>query len=248
MGAIRKTTSVLTLGVVPFRSRKERLARVEVESRTAATELEREREARLRAEERLDAANKRVETAEGTLLKEARALRRRSTAMSPFGRRRRRKAGRLSAVIDGAMDKVEPRVESSMEHLGERTRDVTDAARSGSHRLRKDVKKTSRSARKDAKKAAKAIRKDAEKTAESAKRQGKKAAKKAEKELGELAEDGSKRSRRAARKARKEAVKASKGGRRHAKKAAKKAGKQADKAGKEASSVVEDLVDALPGG
>src|SRR5438876_671156 len=63
MGVIRKTLSVGTLGLVSFRSKKERLRRAERSQRDAEAFLEAEHAARVAAEARIAAAEKRVKRA-----------------------------------------------------------------------------------------------------------------------------------------------------------------------------------------
>ena len=63
MGMIRKTLSVSTLGLVSFRSKKERLARADRSLRKAEQELDREHTGRLAAESRISVAEHRVKQA-----------------------------------------------------------------------------------------------------------------------------------------------------------------------------------------
>src|SRR5258708_16545266 len=63
MGLIRKTLSVSTLGVVSFRSKKERLRRAERSQRDAEASLHSEHAARVAAEGRITRAEKRVKQA-----------------------------------------------------------------------------------------------------------------------------------------------------------------------------------------
>ncbi len=63
MGMIRKTLSVSTLGVVSFRSKKERLARADRALRKAEHELDREHTSRVVAETRISAAEHRLKHA-----------------------------------------------------------------------------------------------------------------------------------------------------------------------------------------
>jgi hypothetical protein len=79
MGMIRKTMSVGTLGLVSFRSKKEKLRRAERSSRKAETALEAEHAARVSAESRITAAEKRV--------KHARAAARCSESCAPTSSR-----------------------------------------------------------------------------------------------------------------------------------------------------------------
>ena len=63
MGPIRKTMSVTTFGIVPFRSKKEKLRKAERARDEAERELAREQAARSTAESRIAAAEKRVRVA-----------------------------------------------------------------------------------------------------------------------------------------------------------------------------------------
>jgi hypothetical protein len=77
MGLIRKTVSISTLGLVPFRSKRERLRRAEAAQQEASSELAAEQAARAAADERVAAAEKRAEQAELLALHEAKAAQRR---------------------------------------------------------------------------------------------------------------------------------------------------------------------------
>src|SRR5262245_18752112 len=96
MGIIRKTASISTLGLISFRSKKEKLRRAETAHRTALDELASEQAAHAAADERLTEAERRATRAELTALKEAKVARRRGekldAARSERGRRRRRRA------------------------------------------------------------------------------------------------------------------------------------------------------------
>ncbi|HJR25630.1 MAG TPA: hypothetical protein VJ804_09165, partial [Acidimicrobiales bacterium] len=72
MGVIRKTASISTLGLVKFRSKKERLKRAEAAERIANDELEAEKAARAAADERVAEAERRAKKAELAALHEAR--------------------------------------------------------------------------------------------------------------------------------------------------------------------------------
>lgn len=65
MGMIRKTLSVSTVGLVSFRSKKERLARADRALRKAEHDLDREHTSRLVAETRIGAAEHRLKRATG---------------------------------------------------------------------------------------------------------------------------------------------------------------------------------------
>jgi hypothetical protein len=71
MGIIRKTASISTLGIVKFRSKKERLRRAESARQSAADDLAAEQAARTAAEDRVAAAEKRARQAELDAVHEA---------------------------------------------------------------------------------------------------------------------------------------------------------------------------------
>jgi hypothetical protein len=74
MGLVRKTLSVCTLGTIAFRSKKERLNRVDRSRRDAERALAREHDARTVAETRVEAAEKRVKEADANAARAARKL------------------------------------------------------------------------------------------------------------------------------------------------------------------------------
>ena len=71
MGIIRKTVSIGTLGIVPFRSKKEQLRRAEKAHREAEAELAGEQAARAEVDKRLAEAEKRARQAELLALQQA---------------------------------------------------------------------------------------------------------------------------------------------------------------------------------
>ena len=75
MGVIRKTLSVGTLGLVSFRSKKERLRRAERSQHHAEASLLEEQAARIAAEARITAAEKRVKQASADAAHAAKAHR-----------------------------------------------------------------------------------------------------------------------------------------------------------------------------
>src|SRR4051812_2876336 len=97
MGLIRKTVSISTFGVVPFRSRKELLRRAEGAQSAAAAELERERSQRDAADRRVSAAEKRAVEAELQALQVARRLAK-AKKSAEGSRRKRRRARRAAAT------------------------------------------------------------------------------------------------------------------------------------------------------
>ena len=159
MGLIRKTLSVGTLGIVSFRSKKEKLRRAERSQEDAEAALDREHAARVSAEERSIAAEKRVKRAQAEV---AHAKRK--------GRgRRTHKTDRLGDLIAGA----EPIVRSGMETARSAGTDAAERGRRVGRRARKAAKRSAI----DAKKAAKRSAIDARKTAERGRRLGRRAGK-----------------------------------------------------------------------
>ena len=136
MGAIRKTMSVATIGLVPFRSKKEKLQRAEKASELAELELRKEQEARAEADRRVALADERVRAAESVLVREAKSLRsRRRRARTE---REATEAGsRVSASVEGWVDRAAGSV----------------AATAGS--AKKETKRAAKHAKQDAKRAAK---------------------------------------------------------------------------------------------
>jgi Tfp pilus assembly protein PilX len=131
---VRKTLSVGTLGVVSFRSKKEKLRRAE-------RELDKETRQREAAETRFSAAEKR--------LKHAMSQAEKSEEKLAKAKRRKRKdrAARLSQLVSTA--------EPIVHHTADAVR---GASVEGAKRGRKAAREASREARKHAKRAAKSTR------------------------------------------------------------------------------------------
>jgi hypothetical protein len=135
MGMVRKTISIGTLGVVSFRSKKEKLRRSERSRHEAEIALEQEHGAREAAETRVAAAEKRVKHASTKAARNAQRL-------EKVKRRKRRRA-----TVSEMLRDAEPVVRSGADAV---LSAGTDAAKRG----RKAGKKAGRRARKAAKKAA----------------------------------------------------------------------------------------------
>lgn len=108
MGAIRKTASVATLGMINFRSKKEKLARARRSERAAVADRDAEHLAREVAEssfERVEHELRRLTTAEMKAARQLSRLRRRS--------RRVRKAERLNGLLGATEPKVHEGIESA---------------------------------------------------------------------------------------------------------------------------------------
>ena len=141
MGVIRKTASIGTLGIINFRSKKEKLERAE-------KALMQEHAARQAAENGLHAVGselRRLSDAEMKAARQLARLRRRS--------RKVRKADRLTAMLNTAQPVVQDGVES---------------ARQAMHTMADKGRKQGRRARKAAKRGAQDLRKGAEKAIDDA--------------------------------------------------------------------------------
>jgi hypothetical protein len=107
MGLIRKTASISTLGLVKFRSKKERLRRAESAQQAAELDLAAEQAARTAADKRVSDAERRAKQAELAALHEAKLAQRRRRHRHEDrarGRRRaRRKAGRKTRHAEVTM-------------------------------------------------------------------------------------------------------------------------------------------------
>lgn len=140
MGVIRKTMSIGTLGIVNFRSKKERLARAEKAMADAMSARDAEHLAREVAEssfQKVSSELRRLSSAEEKAAKQLARLRKRS--------RRVRKAERLSGILSAA---------TPMMHSG------VDSARSTMQEVAKSGRKHGRKARKAARGAAKRASRD----------------------------------------------------------------------------------------
>lgn len=102
MGLVRKTASILTLGVVNFRSTKERLERAERGRAKAELELLRKDSQLTRARERAERASRGKRRAELDLL----ATERRSRRRRRWRRRGRAAASSVTAAADNAQQSV----------------------------------------------------------------------------------------------------------------------------------------------
>jgi len=155
MGIIRKTASVGTLGIISFRSKKERLRRSEKARASAEEALDTEHRARLVAEARGTVADKKVRRATVAAEKAARKL---ESARQKSGRSR--KAKKLAALMATA----EPLVRSGFESARSASHEAADRGRTRGRKARKSAKKAAKVMRKDAAR----LRKDAGQSAEHA--------------------------------------------------------------------------------
>ncbi|QGG93769.1 hypothetical protein [Actinomarinicola tropica] len=154
MGLIRKTLSISTLGLVSWRSKKERIRRAEKALADAEADLEREHQAREAADGRLSEALKRAKKAELDAIQEAEAAgkerRRRKrhdkaaaaatmkAARKPKSRRAKRKAEkargrrteRLKKDADEITRRARQRIEEAEKALGPRLETASVKAKS----------------------------------------------------------------------------------------------------------------------
>lgn len=131
MGVIRKTASIGTLGIVSFRSKKERLARAEKAMADALSARDAEHLARSVAESsfhRVESELRRLSSAEEKAAKQLARLRKRS--------RRVRKAERLNGVLSGASPMVKDGMESARQH----GRKARKAARAAAKKASRDIR------------------------------------------------------------------------------------------------------------
>lgn len=132
MGAIRKTTSIATLGLVSWTSRQDRLREAEAELVEARTELERTTRKEALLKERLLQAERKVEKTELHSLKDAKAARKRGA----------RKAEAAHGVgLAGLLDNV-------VEDTKRRSKDVRRIAELRAAELEARTERTRRQARK----------------------------------------------------------------------------------------------------
>ena len=147
MGLVRKSLSVATLGVVSFRSKKEKLRRSERSRQDAEALLEHEHAARVAAEARIADAKKRVKVA----IEDA-AHARKQLDQSKRRERRARKAERAQLVAS-----AEPIVRSGVESARHAGKEAAVRGRRARKRARKAVdasaRKLDKSARRSMKKA-----------------------------------------------------------------------------------------------
>lgn len=153
MGLIRKTLSVSTLGVIPFRSKKEKLRRAERATRDAESELDRERSARAHAESRISEAEKRVKKAQLDALQAAKQLEKNRQKTGRRGKKARTVADMLTAAEPYVREGVESAKQASSEAVV-RGRKAAKQARKATKQASQDAKKRAEKSMKKAKQAA----------------------------------------------------------------------------------------------
>ena len=142
MGIIRKTVSIGTIGIVPFRSKREQLRRAEKAHREAEAELAGEHAARIEVDRRLAEAEKRARQAELLALQQAKK------AEVASGRRRdRRREARKHAK-----EAIEDLVASASPAVEERAKELSRRSRKAAKRAAKKAEAAAEEARKQAKK------------------------------------------------------------------------------------------------
>lgn len=135
MGVIRKTLSISTLGLVSWRSKKEKLRRAEKALVAAEEELEREHAALAEADSRVSAALKRAKKAELEAIHEA------EVATKETRRRKRHDKAAAAAAATAAKKPKSKRQSKRQDRKAAKAR----AARK--ERLRKDADEITRRAR-----------------------------------------------------------------------------------------------------
>jgi hypothetical protein len=130
MGLIRKTCSIGTFGIVPYRSKKEKLRRAERARLAAEAALQREHQAREAAEVRIAAAEKRVKQ---SIAEAARTAHR----LEKVKRHRRRRTAALTEVLASA----EPIVRSGVQTARSAGGDAAERGRKAGRRARKAAMK-----------------------------------------------------------------------------------------------------------
>ena len=142
MGVIRKTASIATLGIIPFRSKKEQLRRAEKAYRAAEAELVGEQAAREQVDKRLAAAEKRARQAELLALQESKKA---DVA------RGKRKARRMTARAE-AVAAIEDLIGSAAPAVEERAKELSRRGRKAAAKASKRAEAAAEDARKQAKK------------------------------------------------------------------------------------------------
>jgi hypothetical protein len=142
MGLVRKTVSIGTLGIVPFRSKKEKLRRAEKAHRKAEEALADEHAARAEVDKRLAAAEKRARQAELQALQQAK-----KADVAKGKRRERRRQGRVHA-----MEAIEDFVAAATPAMEDRAKELSRRGRRSAKRAAKRAEAAAAQARKEAKK------------------------------------------------------------------------------------------------
>lgn len=159
MGIIRKTVSIGTLGIVPFRSKRELRRRAERDRQAATVELDRLQMARAVVDQRLTAAERRLHEAEKAA--------QRQTATAAAGKRPSRRARRRAkhsspdrSARDVLVDLVaaaQPVAQDQAKAVGRRARKATAKAQAAAERAQREARQKGRRARARAREAQRAV-------------------------------------------------------------------------------------------
>lgn len=154
MGLIRKTASISTLGLISFRSKRERLRRAETAQADAARDLLAEQAARAEADDRVRSAERRAKQAELLALHEAKVADRhkrgRRHDRHERGRRARKAAARrarhaeagLRESLHGAVEAAQPHLEAGLRQARRRGRAARKQAGAVAKQAREQAKST----------------------------------------------------------------------------------------------------------
>jgi len=145
MGLIRKTVSITTFGIVPFRSKKEQLRRAEKAYRSAQVELAGEQAARTASDQRVAAAEKRARQAELQALHQAK----KAGAKKPTRKDKRR------GLAAQAVEAIEDLMISASLAVAERAKELSRRGRKAAAKATKRAEAAAEEARKQAKKQSK---------------------------------------------------------------------------------------------
>jgi hypothetical protein len=140
MGIIRKTLSIGTLGLVSFRSKKEKLARSQATTAQVAAERDLERAARLDAETRAATAHVQLKLAK----REAAAASKDAAKLRKRGKRGKRAKhstplADVSSALTSAVKSAEPAMRSGVESAQHLAHDAAVAGRKFGRRARRQA-------------------------------------------------------------------------------------------------------------
>ena len=138
---IRKTMSVATLGVIPFRSKRERIRRAEAEVNHAKALLEEEHVARSAAEARVKMAEQELHRTE------LQALKMSAEAAKVKARRKDEKRKQREHRVEGVTKAMREAVEPAASAMVEQGRTARRAAKKQAKKARKAAKRQARKLR-----------------------------------------------------------------------------------------------------
>ncbi len=159
MGIIRKTVSISTLGIVPFRSKRELARRAERDRKEATDQLSRLQLTRAAVEERVTAAEKRLQEAEQNARLEAAAAAADKRPSRRARRRAKRRGGKRGAkeVLVDLVAAAQPVAQDQVKAAGRRARKAATKAQAAAERAQREAKQTGRRARARAREAQRAV-------------------------------------------------------------------------------------------